>query len=238
MRGTLLNIATVLLGGTLGVLLGGRLPEKLRQTVIAGLGLFTAAMGLQMFLTTKNAMIVLGSILVGALLGEWMHIEEGLAGLGGLLERKFNRSGGDGASSDRFIHAFITASLVFCVGPMAILGSIKDGLTGDFSLLAVKSILDGFAALAFASSMGVGVLFSTIIILVYQGGLTLLAAQAQAVATTAMIAEMNAAGGIMLMGIAVSSLLEIKKIRVASFLPALVIAPLIVWALTALGIKY
>jgi uncharacterized protein len=238
MRGTLLNIATVLLGGSLGVLLGGRLPEKLRQTVIAGLGLFTAALGIQMFLSTKNAMIVLGSILVGALLGEWMHIEEGLAALGGFLEKRFNHSGGSDRSSDRFIHAFITASLVFCVGPMAILGSIKDGLTGDFSLLAVKSILDGFAALAFASSMGVGVLFSTVIILVYQGGLTLLANQAQAVATTAMIAEMNAAGGIMLIGIALSNLLEIKKIRVASFLPALVLAPLIVWVLTALGIQY
>jgi len=119
---------------------------------------------------------------------------------------------------------------------MTILGAIQDGLTGDYSLLAIKSVLDGFAAMAFASSLGVGVLFSTVVIFVYQGGISLLAAQAQALTTPAMMNEMTAAGGVLLIGIAISSLLEIKSIRVGNFLPALLIAPLIVAILTALNI--
>jgi uncharacterized membrane protein YqgA involved in biofilm formation len=120
---------------------------------------------------------------------------------------------------------------------MTILGSIQNGLNGDYSLLAIKSVLDGFAALAFASTLGVGVLFSVIVILVFQGGLTLLAAQLNAVISPAMMAEMTAVGGILLLGIAVSSLLEIKPIRVGNFLPSLAIAPLIVAILAILGIK-
>jgi len=120
---------------------------------------------------------------------------------------------------------------------MAILGSIQDGLTGDYSLLAIKSVLDGFASLAFASSLGVGVLFSALALLVYQGGLTLLAAQVQSISTPAMMNEMTATGGVLLLGLAVSSLLELKPIRVGNFLPALAIAPLIVAVLAALGIN-
>ncbi|MCL4560820.1 MAG: DUF554 domain-containing protein [Chloroflexi bacterium] len=233
MIGTLINIATVIIGGTLGYLLGGRLPERLRRTVIGGLGLFTLAYGLQMFLTTKNSLVVLGSLLLGALLGEWWKIEDRLQSLGGFLERRF--TGSTGGEDSRFIRGFLTASLVFCVGPMTILGAIKDGLTGDYSVLAVKAILDGFAALAFASSLGVGVLFSVLVILLYQGGLSLLAAQVQTWVTADMMSEMNAAGGVILLGIAISSLLEIKKIRVGNFLPALFLAPAIVAILNAFG---
>jgi uncharacterized protein len=239
MTGTLLNIAAVLLGGILGLLFGSRLPERLRQTVIAGLGLFTAALGLQMFLKTENAIIVLGSLLAGGLLGEWWKIEDGLRGLGGWLEMRFiPRKAGESqpdlavTNRSRFIQGFLTASLVFCVGPMTILGSVQDGLTGDYSLLAIKSVLDGFAALAFASTLGLGVLFSTLVILFYQGGITLLAAQVQSIVTASMMNEMTAVGGIMLIGIAFSSLLEIKPIRVGNFLPALAIAPLVVWLIS------
>jgi hypothetical protein len=123
----------------------------------------------------------------------------------------------------------LTASLLFCVGPMTILGSIQDGLTGDYSLLAIKSVLDGFGSLALASTLGVGVLFAVLIILVYQGGLTLLAASAQAVLSEAMVAEMTAVGGIILVGLAISSLLEIKAIRTGNLLPALLVSPLLVW---------
>jgi len=155
--------------------------------------------------------------------------------LGAFLEKRFAR--GDGMDQgSRFIRGFLTASLVFCVGPMAILGSIQDGLSGDYSLLAIKSVLDGFAALAFSSLLGAGVLFSALAILVYQGMLTLLAAQVQSISTPAMMNEMTAAGGVLLIGLAVSSLLELKPIRVGNFLPALVIAPLIVAVLAALGI--
>ncbi len=231
MTGTLLNIATVLIGGMIGLLFGARIPERFKSTVIAGMGLFTAAMGLQMFLKTTNPLIVLGALLIGALLGEWTRIEDGLQNLGGFLERRFARD--DSAEgSARFIRGFLTASLLFCVGPMTILGSIQDGLTGDYNLLAVKSVLDGFAALAFASTLGIGVLFSVIVILVFQGGISLLAVQLSAIVTDPMMAEMTATGGVILIALAVSSLLEIKKIRVGNFLPALFVAPLIVWILS------
>lgn len=254
MTGTLLNIAAILAGGILGLLFGARLSERIRQTVIVGLGLFTAAIGIQLSLKMQQPLIVLGGLLAGGILGEWWRIEDRLHGLGAWLEQRFAGGSTRGETRDvpasaagrlsqtpasqanRFIRGFLTASLVFSIGPMAILGSIQDGLTGDYSLLAIKSVLDGFASLAFASSLGVGVLFSSLVTLVYQGSLTLLAVQAQAFISPLMMDEMTATGGILLLGIAFSSLLEIKPIRVGNFLPALVITPLSVAILAALGI--
>ncbi|MFZ5809038.1 MAG: DUF554 domain-containing protein [Chloroflexota bacterium] len=236
MTGTIINIITVLAGGLLGLLFGARLPERVRQTVVAGLGLFTLAIGLQMFFKTENSLIVLGGLLVGGLLGEWWKVEDGLQSLGGWLEKRFTSPSAEEQQGSRFIRGFMTASLLFCIGPMTILGAIQDGLTGDYKLLAIKAIMDGFAALAFASSLGVGVLFSTLVILVYQGGISLLAAQVQALVTASMMNEMTAVGGILLSGLAISTLLEIKRIRVGNFLPALAISPLIVAILSALGI--
>ena len=230
MTGTFLNIVTVLIGGSLGLIFGARIPDKLKSTVIAGMGLFTAAMGLQMFFKTENPLIVLGSLLIGTLLGEWWRIEDGLQNLGEYLEKRFSREDDD--DSNKFVRGFLTASLLFCVGPMTILGSIQDGLTGDYNLLAVKSVLDGFASLAFASTLGVGVMFSTIIILVFQGGISLFAAQLNAIVTAPMMNELTATGGVILLGLAISSLLEIKKIRVGNMLPGLAVAPLIVWVLS------
>lgn len=228
MIGTLINVGTVLVGGGLGLLLGKKLSERLKSTIISGLGLFTLVYGISLFLKTGNSLIVLGSLLLGVILGEWVHIEDGLTNLGGWLERKFNKQG----EQSNFINGFITTSLLFCIGPMAILGSIQDGLTGNFETLVIKSILDGFAAFAFASSLGFGVLFSSVIVLVYQGAITLLAHQAQAIATEEMMNELSAVGGVILVGIAISSLLELKKIHTGNFLPALLIAPLIVWILS------
>lgn len=241
MTGTLLNVATVLVGGALGLLLGNRLPERVKTTVMAGLGLFTLAYGASMFLQSHNSLVVLGAVLVGAVLGEWWQIEAGLESLGRWLEARVSPAAG-GANSEaagdenRFVRGFFTASLVFCVGPMAILGSIEDGLSGNYRTLAVKSVLDGFGALAFASTLGVGVLFSALMILLYQGGLTLLAGQAQALLTTDMQLEMTAAGGVILLAIAISSLLNIRPIRSGNFLPALILAPLLTLLFQALGI--
>lgn len=254
MTGTLINIGAVLVGGTLGLFFGSRLSDQLRKSVVAGLGLFTLAYGLLNFLKTQNALIVLGSLLVGVLLGEWWKIEDGLQNVGRWLESRFSgkrHSGTDHslenstqtsqdsrtAHSRNFVRGFLTASLVFCVGPMTILGSIQNGLNGDYSLLAIKSVLDGFAALAFASTLGVGVLFSVIVILLFQGGISLLAAQLNVLVTPPMMVEMTAVGGVLLLGIAISSLLEIKPIRVGNFLPSLAIAPLVVAVLALLGIK-
>ena len=252
MTGTIINMITVLIGGSLGMLFGARLPERVRQTVVAGLGLFTLVIGLQMAFKMEQPLAVLGALLVGGILGEFWQIEEKLSGIGGWLERRF-ASGTPSIPSahpgimepatttapvenSRFIKGFLTASLLFCIGPMTILGAIQDGLSGDYNLLAVKAIMDGFAALAFASTLGIGVLFSITVILVYQGGISLLAAQAQALISPVMMNEMTATGGILLIGLAISSLLEIKKIRVGNFLPALLFAPLIIAILSALGL--
>jgi uncharacterized membrane protein YqgA involved in biofilm formation len=252
--GTIINVIAILVGSGLGLLLGGRLPEKLKQTVVSGIGLFTLALGVSMFLQTKNSLVVLGALLIGAMIGEWMRIEERLTNFGGWLEARFNRPGRSShpaslkandtsatsekqSSQERFIRGFLTASLIYLVGPLAILGSIQDGLKGDYQLLAVKSVLDGFTAVAFASSLGIGVAFSAIPTLFYQGLISLLAAQVEAVTSTAMMTEMTATGGVILLAIAFSSLLEIKKIRAGNFLPALFVAPMIVWVMTALGIS-
>lgn len=208
------------------MVLGGQLSERLRQTVVAGMGMFTMAYALQMFLKTEAPLIVLGALLIGAILGEWWRIEDRLASFGQWLETRVLRS--SSGTQSRFVRGFMAASLIFCVGPMAILGSIQDGLTGDYSTLAIKAVLDGFISIAFASSLGIGVIFSALPILLYQGAITLLAEQVQAIVTTPMMTEMTATGGIILMGVAISSLLELKKIRAGNFLPALVIAPLLV----------
>ena len=234
MTGTFINVAAILIGGMIGLIFGARIPEKFKNTVIAGMGLFTTALGLQMFFKTENSLIVLGALIIGALLGEWIGIEDGLQSFGQMLEKRFSRDAETGSSS-KFVGGFMVSSLLFCIGPIAILGSIQDGLTGDYKLLAVKSTLDGFASIAFASTLGVGVMFSSLIILIYQGGVSLLANQLNAIVTDPMMAEMTATGGVILMGVAFSNLLELKKIRVGNFLPALAIAPLIVWILSLLS---
>ncbi len=235
MTGTLLNVATVIIGGALGVALGARLPERLRHTVIAGLGLFTLAFGLKLFFSTQNALVVLASLLIGALLGEWWKVEEGLKNLGRWLEINLMKRA-QSSADNRFVRGFLTASLVFCVGPMAILGSIQDGLSGNYQTLAVKSVLDGFGALAFASTLGVGVLFSALVGMVYQGKISLLAVQMQTIDSEAMMLEMNATGGVILLAIAISSLLEIRPIRSGNFLPALLVAPFMVLIMQLLGL--
>jgi uncharacterized membrane protein YqgA involved in biofilm formation len=236
--GTLLNVVTVLVGGTLGTVMGSRLPERMRETIMHGLGLLTTVIGIHLSLETENILIVLASLLVGGIAGELLGIEDRINQVGRWLERKTGRnreaSKEEGAqegehrkTTTRFSHAFLTASLVFCVGPMTILGSIQDGLTGDYTLLAVKSTLDGFASLAFASTLGPGVIFSALTVLVYQGALTLGAGWASTLLTDLMIAEMTATGGVLMLALGLA-LLEIKQIRAGNLLPAILVAPIIV----------
>jgi hypothetical protein len=206
----------------------------MRETVMHGLGLVTLIVGIDLALGTNNILVPMGSVLVGAMLGEWWHIDRGLERLAEWLKARVSKRIAH-RSMALFTEGFVTASLVFCVGPLTVLGSIQDGLSGDYSLLAIKSMLDGFAALAFASSLGIGVLFSVLTVLVYQGGLSLLAGVAQNVLNDVMIAEMSAVGGIMIMGIGLL-LLDLKRVRVANMLPGLIIAPLVVALLQALGV--
>lgn len=225
MTGTVINVATVVAGGTLGTLLGERLPSRIRHIVMQGVGLVTLAVGMSMAITTDNFLLVLLSVVIGGILGEWWRLEERLDRAGKWLEAKTSRF--PLLARGEFTKGFVTASLVFCVGPMTILGSIQDGLSGDYTLLAIKSVLDGFSALAFAASMGMGATFSAITVLVYQGILTLGASLFQNILTDTIVTEMTATGGVMILGIGLL-LLEIKRVRVANFLPALAIVPLLV----------
>lgn len=229
MTGTLINLVAILIGSAAGVLFGSRLSENLKNTVVSGMGLFTMAVGLQMFLKTENALIVLGALIFGAILGEWWGVENGLENLGVWLEKRL--SGKSEGGSSHFVRGFLTASVLYCTGPMAVLGSISDGLRGDYLTLSIKSVLDGILSIALASTLGIGVAFSALPVLIYQGSISLLAAQLNTIVTTTMMNEMTATGGVLLIGIGISSLLELKKIRVGNFLPALAIAPIIVYLL-------
>jgi uncharacterized membrane protein YqgA involved in biofilm formation len=229
LSGTLLNAATVLVGGVLGAMLGAKLPERLRRNVVRGLGLFTVVLGIRGALETQNVIILLLATLVGGLLGSGLSLNARLEALGDALQRRARGRGG------RVSEAFVTSSLVFCVGPLTFLGAIQNGLRGDMQLLAIKSVLDGFAALAFAASLGWGVLLSVVTILLYQGGLAAGASLFAGALTDPMLKEMSAAGGLLVLGVGMR-LLELKDVEVADFLPAIVVAPLIVALLSALGL--
>ena len=231
MIGTFINVGTVLAGTVIGVALGSRFPERVRETVMHALGLVTLVVGVSQGLaafrpplselTQGAVLIVLGSILIGGIIGELIGIERGLDRIGEALKRRFGRG------QPRFSEGYVVASLVFCVGPLTILGSIQDGLTGEYQLLAVKSLLDGFAALAFAAVLGWGVGFSALTILFYQGALTLAASAAEGAFSDPMVAAMAAVGGILILGIGLR-LLDLRLVRVGNLLPALVLAPIAV----------
>ncbi len=235
---------TVSIGTALGLLIGSRLPERIQQSVVTGLGLVTLFVGFSNAGETGNVIIPLLSLVTGAIVGELLRIDLALERFGGWLQQRFSGSAAGSvtvAASDareRFISGFVTASLVFCIGPLTFVGSMLDGMGQPigFQQLAIKSTLDGFAALAFASSLGIGVGFSVITILVLQGGLALAGSLFGSFMSAPMINEMTAVGGLLLIGLALI-LLDIKRPRVANFLPALVIAPLLVALAAALGIN-
>uniref|UniRef100_A0A832M460 DUF554 domain-containing protein n=1 Tax=Oscillatoriales cyanobacterium SpSt-402 TaxID=2282168 RepID=A0A832M460_9CYAN len=231
--GTWVNVAAVLLGSAVGLFLRGRLPTRMMLVITQGVGLLTLFLGFTMAanLTKAQAGIVDGIVLglvtlvVGGLLGEWWRIEDGLTQIGDRLKKRF--SGGSG-----FTEGFVATSLLFCVGPMTLLGCLSNGLTGDNRLLLLKSTMDGLVAIAFTSSFGIGVGFSVLPILIYQGGLSLLAGLlAQIIpdpATSPPILLATGVGGLMIVGIGIN-LLELTRIRVAAFLPALLLAPVFYW---------
>ncbi|MCZ2095361.1 MAG: DUF554 domain-containing protein [Anaerolineae bacterium] len=243
MWGTLLNAITVLIGSALGLVIGGRLSPRIQESVMTGLGLVTAYVGFSNAGATGNLIIPLVALVSGAIMGELLALDARLEGFAGWVHTRFERletaqpPGEGGARRARFIQGFITASLVFCVGPLTFVGSIQDGmgLSIGFEQLAIKSVLDLFASLAFASSLGIGVMFSVLTVLGVQGGLALLGSLAGEFMSEAMINEMTAVGGLILIGLALV-LLDLKKPRVANYLPGLIIAPLIVAAGQALGI--
>jgi uncharacterized membrane protein YqgA involved in biofilm formation len=230
-QGTLINVAAVLAGTALGVGVGGRLPPGLQQRVLAGLGLVTAVIGVDLALAWRDtsALYVLGAILLGAVVGEALDIEGRLGRLGDRLQARVQRdvvAGGE-RSRSTVSEAFFTASLLFCVGPLTVIGSFEDGLRGNLEPLATKSLLDGFASIALASTLGVGVAFAAITVLLVQGALTLGAGLFDGVLRGEALSAMTSTGGVLIIGISLK-LLDLKDVKVGNFLPALVLAPLLV----------
>jgi len=221
--GTAINVVAVLIGGGIGTLVGAKLPEGIRQTAMQAIGIVTLLIGVSNFLKFDNPLVPLVSVVLGLVVGELLGIEDGLKRFGDYLEKRFSR--GESLVS----RAFVTTSLLFCVGPLTIIGSLKDGLTGNYDLLALKSALDFIAALTFASVLGWGVLLSAGTVLIYQGALTLAAGFLDPVVTDAMISAATATGGVLIVGLGLM-LLDLKEIRVANMLPALLFAPLLVAA--------
>ncbi len=221
LSGTLLNAATVLIGGLLGTALGDRLPERIREHVVRGVGLFVVAMGAKFAIDTSNLLYLLGAILIGGAIGSVSELDRRLNMFGEALERRLAR--GESTVSE----AFVTASVIFCVGPLTFIGAIQNGLTGDASLLAIKSVLDGFTAIALAATLGWGVLLTVVVILVYQGGLAAGATAFAGVLGDLQLREMNAVGGLLILGVGLK-LLRIRDVQVADFLPALFVSPLLV----------
>ena len=235
--GTALNVATVLVGSGLGVALRGRLPERTRTTVTDALGLVTLVVGglnvasglgdldyQRAVSSSGTLLVVLGALVVGGIIGSLMQVEDRLEQVGGALQRRLGRGAGDGRA--RFIEGFVSASLLFCIGPLAILGSLSDGLGRGIDQLALKSTLDGFAAVAFAASLGWGVAASALSVLVVQGSLTLLGVLLGSVLPAALVASVTATGGVLLLGVGFR-LLAIKAVPVGDLLPALLAAPLL-----------
>jgi uncharacterized membrane protein YqgA involved in biofilm formation len=224
LTGTFINVGTVLLGTVIGTVVGSRLPEGLQQRVMAGLGLVTLVIGVDAALAWNetNPLYVLGGVLLGGLVGEAIGIERWLERLGDRIQRAV---AGDGHST--VSEGFVTASLLFCVGPLTVLGSIEDGLTGEYTQLATKAVLDGFASIALAAALGWGVGLAAVTVLIVQGALTLGAGAFDDVLTGETLDALTSAGGILIIGISLK-LLEVRDVKVGNFLPALVLTPLIV----------
>ena len=223
MIAAVVNAVVVVLGGLLGLLLGGRLREKHTRTIMAGLGICTMVIGITGAITTSNILIVIVCLVLGTIIGELLKIEHRLDSLGDWLKAKVAKKGGG-----RFTEGFVTASLLFCVGSMAIMGSFDAGLRGDYNTIFAKSALDCVMAVTFAATMGVGVLFSGATVLIYQGALTLLAAFVEPYLSAEVVTEMTAVGGIMLIGTGMNILgLTKDRIKVGNMLPAIVLP--VIW---------
>jgi hypothetical protein len=222
--GTLINTLTVLAGGGLGLLIGDKIPDRVRVIIVQVIGLVTLAIGLRDVMNTDNMVFPLVGMVIGAIIGEFLKIEDRLAILGDLLRRKFAKNAGE----SKFVNGFVTATLLFCIGPLTILGAIEDASGKTPQLYIIKGTLDGFMMIIFSALYGVGALFSAVSVFVVQGTLTVFGASLDSLLDDRMRLELFAAGGLAVMAIGIN-LLEIKKIRLGSLLPGLILTPILVW---------
>ena len=222
MVGTWMNIAAVLAGSGLGLFVGRRVPERLARFSTTAIGLVTVVLGVKLALETENVLVLLLSLVVGGAIGTALGLEDRLENLGEAIERRFPK-----LARGSIPQGFVTASLLFCVGPLALIGAIRDGLYGDWQLLGIKSVMDGISSIVLVAGLGPGVFFSALVILVYQGGISLAARSFSGVAISAsspLLAELDAVGGVILLAIALK-LLDLRDLRAGNLLPALAFAP-------------
>lgn len=218
--GTIVNTIAVIVGSLIGVMLHKNFPDRVKAIVFQGIGLATLVLGMQMAFEVQNLLILIFSILIGGIIGELINVEMYFERFADWLKRKVK------IKDDKFSDGFITATLIYCIGSMAVIGSLNEGLRGDRTLLFTKSILDGFTSVALASTYGIGVLFSAIPLLIYQGGLTVMARYFQSLFSDVILAELTAVGGVLILGIGIN-LLEIKKVKLMNLLPALLVVVLL-----------
>ena len=221
LQGTVINAAAVIAGSLIGRWVGHYLSERMRQTLMAGLGLAVLLIGLQLALQSQQVMIVIGSLILGGLIGEVIGIEKRLEAFGFGLQKRFSGMG-------KIAEGFVTASLLYCVGAMAIMGALQDGIGDKPTILYAKAALDGVASIALASTLGIGVLFSIFPLTLYQGGITLASGLTKSILTESVIVEMNAVGGLLIVAIAID-LLGIKRLPVGNLLPAVFVAIALMW---------
>ena len=221
MTGTLVNTATVVAGSLIGLAVGDRLPAKIKSSVLNALGLVTLWIGVTMVILGTRPLAIVASLIAGGVIGEILNIEGQLEKFAGWLKSR------TASSASGFVNGYVTASLLFCVGPMTVVGSIQDGTVGDSTLLLTKSVMDGFAAVALSATTGIGVLFSAVTVIVIQGSLTLLGGWLAALTVPAALDQFSAVGGLIILGLGLR-LLGLKNIPVANYLPALVIIAIVV----------
>lgn len=222
MIGTIVNTTAILVGGTIGLMLKKNMPERITTIYFQAVGLFTLAIGISMVVKMEHILIVVGSLAIGSLLGEWLNIESGAERMSNYLKKRFR------IGSDKFSEGLITAFLLFCIGSMTILGTIQEGTGGSSDLLFTKSLMDFFSALLLASAFGAGVIASAVPLFLFQAALTLVAMYASSFFTPAIIQGLTSVGGIMLIGLGLN-ILEIKRLRIMNMLPALLVVVLLLW---------
>ena len=228
MLGTIVNTIAVIAGGSLGILLKKGMPDRIRTIYFQAVGLFTLAIGISMVWQMEHILIVVSSVVIGAMLGEWWNLEKGTEQLSEWTKKKLN------IGSERFTEGLTTAFLLFCIGAMTIVGAIEEGTTGNSRLLLTKSVMDGFSSLLLASALGVGVVFSAIPLFLFQGGITLLAKFFGEFLSSETIQALTSVGGILLLGLGIN-ILELKKLRILNMIPALLVVVLLMWIMKQIG---
>ncbi len=225
MLGTLVNAAAVIIGGSVGLLLKKNMPERVTTIYFQAVGLFTIAIGITMVIKMDNILIVVGSLAIGSVIGEWLNLEAGADKMSNFLKKKMR------IGNEKFSEGLITSFLLFCIGSMTIIGALDEGIRGSHELLFTKSFMDFFSAMLLASAFGVGVVFSAIPLLFFQGAITLIAMGASTFFTPVLIQGLTSVGGILLIGLGIN-ILEIKKLRIINMLPSLIVVVLLLWLFT------